>query len=343
MKFGFTAPLVLSLSLTLVRAQEAPAEEPGPSIPGDVRQVVTGWGWKDGETEGDYRAVLIEQGWEHLTTRLRIDWLVSLQDARETRVVMSRFVPELSPWKWSADDLIFDSSPKRTLLIGTASGTRGGEELSFYLELGKPGEYRFHSSLSPDAPDENSGTESVANCPDHRRWTREYRNNFFGFTVQLPPGSVGTMNAGDCANNITPDTCFCTVDHGVLIALAATDPANLRSLTVDAGYATRPDDSPASWLRREAIRLQSQRKDVRMVSSGSAGIAGRRATRVAYRSIDVATGWEMYDEEYFLRGTGDLGRYTRYSVHLTTTKAHAAADRNLLRRIFASLSIRAVD
>lgn len=68
-----TALLLVGIALTAVATHAAPES----ALPPDVVQVRTAGYWKNGSREGAYRAVVVQEGWEHVWSRLRVEWVAA--------------------------------------------------------------------------------------------------------------------------------------------------------------------------------------------------------------------------------------------------------------------------
>ena len=64
-----TALLLVGIAFTSIATHAAPESV----LPPDVVQVRTAGYWKDGSREGAYRTVVVQEGWEHVWSRLRIE------------------------------------------------------------------------------------------------------------------------------------------------------------------------------------------------------------------------------------------------------------------------------
>ncbi|WP_251880869.1 hypothetical protein [Achromobacter sp. Marseille-Q4954] len=131
--------LALLLLLTL-QAANAVAETQADT---SVARVVQGGRWTDGAATGAYRIVVEEVGFEHVSCRVRIQWIGSAADGRLAKPVAEQTFAELSTTFWSC------GQGKQSVLVGgnvlkvQATHAYSGESCTFTARLGKPGRYQY--------------------------------------------------------------------------------------------------------------------------------------------------------------------------------------------------------
>ncbi len=131
--------LALLLLLTL-QAANAVAETQADT---SVARVVQGGRWTDGAATGAYRIVVEEVGFEHVSCRVRIQWIGSAADGRPAKPVAEQTFAELSTTFWSC------GQGKQSVLVAgnvlkvQATHAYSGESCTFTARLGKPGRYQY--------------------------------------------------------------------------------------------------------------------------------------------------------------------------------------------------------
>ena len=131
--------LALLLLLTL-QAANAVAETQADT---SVARVVQGGRWTDGAATGAYRIVVEEVGFEHVSCRVRIQWIGSAADGRHAKPVAEQTFAELSTTFWSC------GQGKQSVLVAgnvlkvQATHAYSGESCTFTARLGKPGRYQY--------------------------------------------------------------------------------------------------------------------------------------------------------------------------------------------------------
>jgi len=66
-----------------------------------VEHVVTGGYWKVEGHDGQLRAIVVNTGWEHVTSRLVVQWLEARADSHDIVVRQSLSVDAIPPNQWS--------------------------------------------------------------------------------------------------------------------------------------------------------------------------------------------------------------------------------------------------
>jgi hypothetical protein len=65
------------------------------SVAPDVESVISGGYWEDGAQSGRYRVVLVNSGYEHVTSRLRVEWVQDPQSAGASPEIVASSEPRL--------------------------------------------------------------------------------------------------------------------------------------------------------------------------------------------------------------------------------------------------------
>ena len=121
--------------LAMVCALGSPAlAEDGPeadakATPVSIHQVLSGGYWEHGKDDGHYRVIVVTQGFEHISHRLLIQWIMIDHDNHDIKVVRTVAVTEVSDLSGVVHDLKLQ--PR----------TQGPLRLSFTLE-GRDGKKR---------------------------------------------------------------------------------------------------------------------------------------------------------------------------------------------------------
>lgn len=106
-------------------------------------RVVQGGRWIDGAATGAYRIVVEEVGFEHVSCRVRIQWVASTASGRPAKLVAEQTFEELSTTFWSC------GQGKQSVLVAgnvlkvRATHAYSGEPCTFTAKLGKPGQYQY--------------------------------------------------------------------------------------------------------------------------------------------------------------------------------------------------------
>jgi hypothetical protein len=116
-----------------------------PKLPGEIAHVVTGGWWTDSaDADGRFRIVVVSGGWEHVSSRVYLDWLRADEDSLglvlQTQVLVSEI--EEGVWVVGPPTLSCEGGRCEASLIGTNTYTQ--EKRGWRLELYGPGRYRTH-------------------------------------------------------------------------------------------------------------------------------------------------------------------------------------------------------
>ena len=110
-----------------------------PSIDPHIAFVTTGGFWESGRDRGQFRVVVTNQGWEHVSSKVELQWLLEDVAARDLRLHKSVEVKELGGGLMSVGQPTF--TPEGTVVLHASLKT--GESTVFSLTPLQPGMYRI--------------------------------------------------------------------------------------------------------------------------------------------------------------------------------------------------------
>ncbi len=106
---------VLSGFVRVLPAQDTLSLDPS------VTSVVTGGFWEAHPLRGHYRIVVWSGGGEHVSSKLRVEWILEDSETQENRVIKSAAVDSIPDWVWSLGEPRISCTPRRCQL--TIEGT----------------------------------------------------------------------------------------------------------------------------------------------------------------------------------------------------------------------------
>ncbi len=106
-------------------------------------RVVQGGRWTEGAATGAYRIVMEEVGFEHVSCRVRIQWVASTAAGRPAKLVAEQAFAELSTTFWSCGQGKQSVVVAGNVLTVQATHAYSGEPCTFTAKLGKPGQYQY--------------------------------------------------------------------------------------------------------------------------------------------------------------------------------------------------------
>ena len=133
----------LKMTLALMLCLSAAALSATPSaIPLDIVQVVSGGTWSDKGGHGSFRVIVRNQGWEHVTSRVLVEW-VTEPPTREVQpaVLAASEIRELSASGCSVAVSLEPSVVGATLRVA-GSNAYTLDKCSFTVDLQSPGHYK---------------------------------------------------------------------------------------------------------------------------------------------------------------------------------------------------------
>jgi hypothetical protein len=121
------------------------------SVPVDVSSVQTIGRWQSGSDEGSYRIVVTSEGWEHVWSRVFVEWLAEPTN-RDVPREPPRVVELMPPLAHGTAVLEASArSPKLGELIITVTATSnrqlGSRKQRFVFRAGAPGEVQLLEAL----------------------------------------------------------------------------------------------------------------------------------------------------------------------------------------------------
>ena len=112
-----------------------------PVVPVEVASVVSGGTWERGAESGSFRVVIVNRGWEHVSSRLYIEWVL-LSESREQKVI-AQLEPQLPVGQLahvlSAKILPRKSGRTEVLVSAESNMEVGSKPKHLLLRLGEPG------------------------------------------------------------------------------------------------------------------------------------------------------------------------------------------------------------
>ena len=129
--------------LTVSSLVTAAAQERAPDVSPAIVQVVSGGYWEAGPQHGIYRAIVENQGFEHVSSRLWLEWVAEPDNAQAAHQVVGRVeVAEIGRGSWSVHVEPTQPPFAQGTLRVAATQTHSLEERVFTIELGSVGKYR---------------------------------------------------------------------------------------------------------------------------------------------------------------------------------------------------------
>jgi hypothetical protein len=123
------------------------------NIPIEVASVVAGGYWKEGGSDGRYRVVVINEGWEHVHSRVYAQWIRTNQEERSEQVINTVRIREIDSggW-WSVGAPVFlPSEPGAARIRLDASDSQSSKATSFLLSLKARGKYEIRRATKPSS------------------------------------------------------------------------------------------------------------------------------------------------------------------------------------------------
>ncbi|MCY1527650.1 hypothetical protein D9M68_627210 [compost metagenome] len=108
-------------------------------------RVVQGGRWTEGSAAGTYRIVVDEVGFEHVSCRVRIQWVAPAAAGRPARLVAEQMFTEVSTSFWSCGVGKQSVVVSGNVLKVQATHAYSGEPCTFTARLGTPGRYQYEA------------------------------------------------------------------------------------------------------------------------------------------------------------------------------------------------------
>ncbi|MGJ7529336.1 hypothetical protein [Variovorax sp. GB1P17] len=135
-------PWLLAAGLLAAMASATARSTAAPEVPPQVDTVATGGEWNSARDSGVLRIVIVHQGFEHVHSRLWIEWL-AVGERGAPRRVARVLVKELS----NGMNVIDVGNRRETFQGGRirlrATHTYSHESSDITIETGKPGQYKL--------------------------------------------------------------------------------------------------------------------------------------------------------------------------------------------------------
>ncbi|NJO17163.1 MAG: hypothetical protein HC877_15895 [Thioploca sp.] len=115
------------------------------SVPTPVVNVVSGGYWEDAGQRGIYRVILTAEGWEHVSTRVKVEWIAEPKTQNEQSIIVA---PKLPFGQETASLKVEKLQPLSVgcleiLLVGVISATRVG-----WADVRKPNIWGHHRPMN---------------------------------------------------------------------------------------------------------------------------------------------------------------------------------------------------
>lgn len=148
MKFIRTFVVFLMLALAAAGAVSQTEAQTSPA------RMVQGGSWTEGSLAGTYRIIVEEVGFEHVSCRVRIQWVASAAAGRPARLVAEQTFAEVSTSFWSCGLGKQSVAVSANVLKVQATHAYSGEPCTFTARLGLPGRYQYEAcQAEPPAPE----------------------------------------------------------------------------------------------------------------------------------------------------------------------------------------------
>ncbi len=115
-------------------------------IDASISSVVSGGAWEVSGKRGTYRVVVIEKGWEHVSSSVWIQWIEEDADKKSLRLLTSIPVSQIGDLHLAVGVPEFLLSRDGTTVRLNATDNITNERTVFQLTPGKPGEYECKHS-----------------------------------------------------------------------------------------------------------------------------------------------------------------------------------------------------
>lgn len=135
---------LLSLGFFLALAGLANAESDTPKLAPEVEFVVSGGHWQSGDQEGRYRVLVINSGWEHVHSKVFLQWIsTGTQEQQDPSILFSVPIQEINESPvWSVGVPEFPHDTEQIKLRATNSRNLK-EQLLFNITPQAGGKYQI--------------------------------------------------------------------------------------------------------------------------------------------------------------------------------------------------------
>lgn len=133
-----------TLALSFLLAFQAAGAMAETAADASLVRVLDAGRWTEGAAKGTYRIIVEEVGFEHVSCRVRIQWLASAAAGRDGKLVAEQSFAEVSSGFWSC------GTGKQSISLSAgnvlqvrATHAYSGEPCMFTAKLGTPGRYQY--------------------------------------------------------------------------------------------------------------------------------------------------------------------------------------------------------
>jgi hypothetical protein len=136
-----TFSAVLSLQTADTSAQRGGLD----NFDANVSFVSSGGSWTSGQQTGSYRAIVVTRGYEHLTSRMYVQWLSDGTRESPTRVVRTVLASDVPVdlWTFSEPKFVLMTGRWQLLVDGVNQFVSPQTRQTWRLALGEPGDVKL--------------------------------------------------------------------------------------------------------------------------------------------------------------------------------------------------------
>lgn len=113
-----------------------------PELSPQIENVVSGGYWKTESQDGRYRIIVVNSGWEHVTSQVFIEWLATIPEQRKVDAIKSVPVKELNNGFLSVGRPEMLEIGVNPIVGFTAVNSYSNETIELNIKLGLPGSYQ---------------------------------------------------------------------------------------------------------------------------------------------------------------------------------------------------------
>ncbi len=128
---------ILFLLLPLVNLAAQDISKLNPSI----AFITSGGYWEDNDLSGIYRIVVVNQGWEHVSSKVYIQWLQEDTKGSKITIKESLLITNVSGGNWSIGQPHLEISKSGTKCILSGTNPYTLEESKWVVQLAEVGKY----------------------------------------------------------------------------------------------------------------------------------------------------------------------------------------------------------
>jgi len=129
----------LSIALATLAIPATSLAQDSTRLDPSVASVVSGGHWQQGQQAGHYRLIVRTAGSEHVSSTLRVEWILEGTGRQDDSVLVSSPVDSIPDWVWSLAEPLISCAAR--LCQFTIRGTEPHvlEKASWLITLGGPG------------------------------------------------------------------------------------------------------------------------------------------------------------------------------------------------------------